>query len=509
MVTSPQILQSDMSRVWVIPFGAAPNRSPSYESLARADVPNWDFGEPTPIWIPDPGRYRKFVNAGKIQGDVSLPTLSVMWYYLANAQSVLDRYVKSRCPHDLHIHMGECQRPDDFMAFDKVLIVEGALPTSWTTDNPLGALAPDGRNSIQEEVPFTGDHMYHVYPMQYSQQAEAEVVQEIVGIVICDAVQCGACGIQSNGYDKVFAITLTAGGSPGLSAELIFTDDGGDTWQDTLIDTLAANEDPNDLVCVGVNLVVISEDSESIHYAPLADILEGTETWTEVSTGFVAGNGPLAIHSESPCHTWIVGENGYVYFTTDPTIGVTEVQDAGVATSENLNDIHAFDIQNLVAVGDNNAVLVTTNGGQTWTSILGPNPGVNLNTVFLRGRDEWMIGDAGGQLWYTVDGGVNWVEKTFPGSGAGVVRDIKFSSKNVGFMSHDTITPAGRILRTIDGGNQWAVEPMNNLTFPANDRINAIAVTEEEVNVIYGGGLEDNGTDGFVFKGIGPTGPGC
>ncbi len=508
MVTTAQVQQNDFSRVWMIPFGAGPNKTPSYESLARADIPTWDFGEPTPIWIPDPGRLGKFINAGKVAGDVSLPTMSIMWYYLVNQQSVLDRFAKSRCPHDIHLHMGECTNPQDFNAFAKVLIMEGALPTSWTTDNALGALSPDGRALITEELPFTADKLYHVYPMNYAQQAETEVVQEIVGITICDSVQCGSCGVPSNGYDKVFAITLTVGGSPGLSAEMIFTENSGDVWQDTPISTLAANQDPNDLACIGINMVVISEDSDSIHYAPLADILAGTEVWTEVTTGFVVGNGPQAIHSESPCLTWIVGENGYVYFTTDPTVGITEVQDAGVATSEDLNDIHAYDINNLVAVGDNNAVLVSRNG-TTWSSILGPSVGVVLNTVWMSGKDEWFIGDAGGQLWYTVDAGVNWIEKLFPGSGAGVVRDIKFSSKNVGFMSHDTVAPLGRILRTIDGGNSWFVQPQNSLGFPANDRITALAVTEEEVNVVFGGGLEDDAVDGIIVKGIGPIGSAC
>ena len=287
---------------------------------------------------------------------------------------------------------------------------------------------------------------------------------------------------------------------------MIFTDDGGDVWQDTSIDTLAANQDPNDLACVGVNMVVISEDSESIHYAPLADILNGTETWVEVSTGFVAGNGPLAIHSEAPCSTWIVGENGYVYFTTDPTAGITTVQDAGIATAEDLNDIHGYDTRNLVAVGANNAVIISRNG-TSWTAITGPNPATILNTVFMLGVDEWFIGDAGGQLWYTLDGGVNWLEKTFPGSGAGSVRDIKFSSRNVGYMAHDVATPAGRILRTIDGGFDWFVESNVNGAFPANDHITALAVSEEEVNVVYGGGLADDGTDGIMIKGVGPTGP--
>lgn len=506
-MVSPQITQSDMTRVWIIPNTASPSRAAVYEGLAMADRPEEDFGTPTPIFIPDPGRYQQFILAGKVGGDRQLPTLQLNWFYILDKQSVLDRYVKSRCAHDIQIHMGLCANPQDFnRGWEKIYVLEGAQPTRWSPTS-LGALTPDQRASVQEEVPFTGDRGYHIYPMQYQEEATTEIVQEIIAVDICDSVQCGACGIVSNGCAKVFALTLTAGGSPGLSAELIFTDDGGLTWQEANITTLAANEDPDDMECVSVNMVVISEDSESIHYAPLADILEGIETWIEVTTGFVAGNGPLAIHSQGPCLTWIVAANGFIYFTNDPTVGVTEVQDAGVATVQNLNAIHGFDSNHLVTVGDSNAVVVTTNGGVTWSAITGPSVGVNLNTVFMRGQLEWFIGDAGGQLWYTLDGGVNWIEKVFPGSGTGVVRDIKFSSKSVGFMSHDTVAPLGRVLRTIDGGNTWFVEALNNLPVPANDRFNALAVCSEDVNLVYAGGLGDDAIDGILVGGSGPVGP--
>ena len=501
------VQQSDMSRVWVIPFTAGPNRAPSYEGLAMADTPEVDFGTPTPIFIPDPGRYRQFTLAGKVLGDRQLPTMSVNWYYRLDAQSVLDRFIKSRCSHDLHIHMGECSNPNSFdEGWDKILLLEGALPTGWTTSASIGALAPDGRSLLTEDVPFTADRMYHIYKMQYSEQAAAQIVQEIIAVDICDAVQCGSCGIPSNGYDKVFALTLSNAGSPGLSAEVIFTSDGGDNWLDTLITTLAANEDPDDMECVGVNLVVISEDSESIHYAPLADILEEQEVWTEVTTGFSAGNGPRAMFAGSSCHVWMVGAGGFVYFSTDPTVGVTETQDAGVATVQDLNAIHGYDIQNLVAVGNANAVILTRNGGATWSALTGPNPATVLNTVWMKTQDEWWIGDAAGQLWFTVDGGVNWTEKLFPGSGAGEVRDIKFASNNVAYLAHDTVVPAGRILRSINGGFSWFVEPLlNGITVPANDRITALAVSLDEVNVLYAGGLADNATDGIMIKGLGPT----
>jgi photosystem II stability/assembly factor-like uncharacterized protein len=292
----------------------------------------------------------------------------------------------------------------------------------------------------------------------------------------------------------------TAGGSPGLAAEVIYTEDGGTTVNDTNVSTLAVNEDPDDVACVGTRLVVVSDDSESLHWALIEDILDGTETWAEVTSGFVAAKGPRAIFSLGATKTWMVGEGGYVYFSDDVTTDV-EVQDAGVATVQNLNDIHGFDELNLVAVGALNAVIVTSDGGETWSAKTGPAVGVALNCIWMKSTLEWLVGTAGGQLWYTTDGGDSWTQKTFSGSSAGQVRDIAFATNLVGYMAHETATPTARIFRTIDGGNTWyALPEAAGLSLPDADRFNALAATRDDPNFVLAGGLGSNAIDGILVK---------
>lgn len=500
MAGSRQLQRSDYSRMWLIKYRAGPANVPSYESYWKAGSPSWALGDLTNVYVPRPDQYGQFDVAGVIVGERGNPQLPVTARYLADARSVLLDLARAGCPLDLQIHMGACQDPRSFNeGWNKIMVLEGAQPTQWGTTD-LGAMMPSEREMVNEEVPFTGQTLYEILQIIFQEQAAAQVVQEVVDITICDRASCGACGIPSDGCSVVFAVTLTAGGSPGLPAEVLYTEDGGATWGDTNVSTLAANEDPNALACVGINLVVISEDSESLHYAPSADILDGTETWTEVATGFVATKGPLAIFSADPQHTWIVGEGGYVYFTEDPTAGV-EVQDAGVSTVQDLKAIHGVDALHLVAVGVSNAVLVTDNGGETWAAITGPAVGVTLNTVWMHSLTTWFVGTADGKLWYTQDEGDTWVEKTFPGSGAGVVYDIQFSTPTVGWMAHATATPAGRILRTVDGGNSWYVAPENNTSIPTNDAVKALAVCPDNVNLIFGAGLAGNAIDGVIIKG--------
>jgi len=245
---------------------------------------------------------------------------------------------------------------------------------------------------------------------------------------------------------------------------------------------------------------VVSEDTESLHYAYKEDILDGTETWVEVTTGFVASRGPRAISSADPRNTWIVGAGGYVYYTEDPTSGV-EVQSAGATTAQDLNDVDAFNSQVVVAVGNSNAVIYTTNGGASWSSVTGPAVGVNLTVVSCRSEKEWWVGTANGRLYVTVDQGSHWTEISFPGNGSGEIKDMVWASNTVGFMAHKTSTPTGRILRTISGGNSWFVVPEGAGSIPANRSINALAVCHKEVNVLYAAGLASGGADGIIIKG--------
>lgn len=460
---------------------------------------SWAQGDLTPIRIPDPEAYGKFVTIDLQRGQQGLPTISLEGRLTRDLSDLL-QLVRKGCAFDVQLHAGACEDPRDFNGgWEKIYVLEGAYPTSYDTGE-LGALDADQDTPVNETVPLSGLDYYEIKRMVASEIGGSQIVQRIVDVAICDSAQCGECGITSNGCEKIFAITLSAGGSPGLPAEVLYSENAGGTIGETNVTTLGATEDPSAIACVGQYLVVVSEASESLHYAPLADILDGSETWTEVTTGFVATNGPLGIFSLSAVLTWMVAEGGYVYFSEDVTSGV-EVQSSGGATTEDLVAIHGIDEDNLVAVGNNNAMLLTTDGGVSWGLVVGPNVGVDLTAIHMKSATEWIVGAADGTLWYTRNSGGTWTQKAFPGSGSGSVSDIQFSTPSIGYMAHNTTTPRGRILRTIDGGFSWYVLPERaGLSIPANDSIDALAACGEDPNIVFGGGLADNASDGILLK---------
>lgn len=493
---------SGFTRVFLIENGARPDHSPDYHAELRAMALSHGFGDSTRIEVPDPAKLGAFIEVGEIRGETERPTTQLQGRYPAKSLSDIYRLAKTQCYTDVHIVIGSCNDPRAYDDYDKIIIVEEARITNYDTDD-LGALGSGDNAIVNEMGDLSGRDSYEVVPISYGVKAASVVTNEVLDVIVCDNVSCGDCEEPSDGCKKIFAITKSAGGSPSTKADVVFSLDKGATWLAHDIETLGASDDPDAIICIGSYIVVLSQDSESLHYALKSEFNEYTDpTFTEVTTGFVAGKGPRAAFSLGD-KAFVVGAGGYIYLVEDPTSGAT-VLDAGSVVTSNLNDVHALSEEFALAVGDGGAVLYTENG-LTWalapTSPVGI--GVNLNTCWAKTSSEWWVGCGGGQLYYTLNAGQTWNTKTFSGSGSGQVRDIVFATNSVGFMTHSTTAPRGRIFKTTNGGNTWKLTPEKTGTMPANDYLNALAVCVYDPNFVVGVGLADDGSDGFVAVGIG------
>lgn len=482
------------SRVWFQEGGAGPSRPVTYHGNWKAGSVSWDRGDLTIIREPDPNAYNKFIRVGRYRGEPGDPELPIMSRYTFQRSALL-KVAREDCEHTLQVHMGVCENPQDFpRGWQKALILEGAAVNSYGTED-LGAMSPDENAPVNEEVPFVGSDLYEVTRLTFAEQNGDVITREITSVYVCDAAQCGACGVATDGCQVVLALEAPVAASPGTASRIFYTTNGGGSWGVVNGPPLASGL-TLDLFCVGDVAVVFGESMDSVYYTDLSDLTLGVVNWTNVTTGFVATKGALAAYSLGASENWIAAEGGYIYFSDDITLGVT-VSSAGGASTNDLNAIHASDSLNVVAVGAANTVVRTTNGGISWSLVTGPAVGVVLNSVWMFSALEWLVGTAGGRLFYTVNGGATWTEKGFAGNGVGAVRDIKFATPSVGYMAHNTAT-AGRILRTINGGYSWYVMPEGTGSIPANQRVNVLALCQDP-NIVYGGGL-GVGTDGFLVK---------
>ena len=113
----------------------------------------------------------------------------------------------------------------------------------------------------------------------------------------------------------------------------------------------------------------------------------------------------------------------------------------------------------------------------------------------LDGDNVW-VGTAGGELYYTDDGGETWTQRSFSGSGAGAIKSIEFApgSTLFGFMLHDSASPVGTVFSTIDGGYTW-----DAVTTFTNAGLNGIAVIDQNTAFFTGEIQGGAGVIGKVF----------
>lgn len=499
------IARTSLSRVFMIEGRADPGNAPVYQSCMRMMSPSQSLGDIERVEVPDPDNYDKFIEAAQIRGATERVSTSLEGRYALELISDLLRIAKTGCAIDVQLHLGQCTDPSDFNTFKKSLILENVQITNWSAGD-LGALQSDDNAAVDETAELSAEDIYEVVPLTIQSAAASIVTNEIVDVTSCDNISCGECEETSDGCKKIFAITKAAGGSPTTPADVVFTIDGASTWYAHDVDTLGAAEDPDAIDCVGNYIAVVSNASGSLHYALKSEFDGVTDpAFTEITTGFVSGGEPRDIFTAGR-YAFIVGDSGYVYGTDDVTGGVT-VLDAGNATVDDLYRVHALDSKFAVAVGENGAVIWTENGsiwGAVTTDPVGH--GVTLNAVFVKSETEWWVGSDAGNVYYTKDKGTTWTTKTFPGSGSGVVYDINFATDSVGYIAHATTIPAGRVLRTYDGGYSWNILPEGTQTIPANDRINRVAVCpsaagQVAANFFVGGGLADDASDGILVVG--------
>jgi len=486
-----------------------PYRNPSHNNVylgcARVGGYTKSRGDLTPVYCPSPERYGQYEVVDVIRGEGGLPTTSVDARF-----GLVNEILEQECDFDLDVHYGRCADPTDFnRGWEKIIKFERSGITEESSDE-LSSLEPTDEALIMLTASITSWTRIFIERMTYAERAASETDTPVLAVAICDDLSCGECGWESGGCRRLLAATAAVAGSPYDLPELLESLDKGLNWNEWDIDTLH-DADVSGMACVGSRVAVVSAGSTGLHYASLSDL----DSWTEVPNVFQVGALPLAIFAFSPTQIWIVGQNGYVYFTDDITSAAAyEVQDAGAAAAgDDLLDVHAATSRNVVAVGELGTVVVTTNGGLTWAVAASSPTASDIHCIWMRTPYHWLVGSADGNLYYTLNAAVAWVQKEFPDDGSGHVLDLVFygyTNSSVGYMVYaydptgtpPSATSDGRILRTLDNGNSWYVVPEEEASsVPDNLALTELAVCRDP-NFVLAGGYRTL-ADGIVVVGEG------
>jgi hypothetical protein len=367
-----------------------------------------------------------------------------------------------------------------------------------------GRIYPDGivtkikdsdRTTFEDDKGFetTADMVlprpiYGFGPMVYGSSGLSLTTTPVNDVCYGNLVQDARWGTPNDGTRWIYAVTT---GAAAAKPSIIYSTDGGSTWTSTTL-TAAANAEVLNLVTVmGTRLIAISKTaggaSTTGYY--YMDINQQTgvpdvANATKIGTGFVASkqaNDIVVIGGIA----YLCGDAGYIYKISDPTSGAT-VLSAGGTTTVNLLRLEGTD-EVLVAVGATSTVIRSFNfatsnvtfAAATTTPVSGAH---NLTAVEVINKVLWWVGTGSGtntgRIYYTLNGGESWSERTFGGNGVGAVNDILFATPECGYVSHSTAAPLARVFGILAAGGE---RTLSNSTprvtgFPTFTNANRLAV---------------------------------
>lgn len=465
-----------------------------------------EFGTIDPIYAPSVYDSDEYDLIGRKINTPELPQATVTFL---ERHGSLPRQLQEMGCFNLYNYVGQCKDLSDQVAGwdDYVLIYSSGM----VENKNLGDRSTwDDDTQVEDELPAKFAAIYPIGKLSFGDQAQAIITLEVIDAVFANATGCAECSVDNDGTQWAYAVTKSTGTTPGTAPRLIYTVDGGVTWGQAAIDGLGDTEDPAGIDIVGGRLLVYTRTAggPTISGYYWSDINTATGvpgTWTKVTSGFVASFQVYDCVVLSSREVFFCADGGYIYKSTDITSGVTVVS-PGNATTTALRRIHGKG-NVLVAVGGSGTVIKSINRGVTWQTTTTSPIVATLQAIAVVDDGIFWIGSASGTLHYSLNGGENWTQQTFDGSGAGQIRDIVFVSDEVGFFSHDTATPTGRLFATWTGGTFWTRSaPRINNMVTAN-RFNRVVTPGRSVhvsiasNIVLLAGLAGNGSDGVLVLG--------
>lgn len=221
--------------------------------------------------------------------------------------------------------------------------------------------------------------------------------------------------------------------------------------------------------------------SPSLEFSRTTD---GGSTWIPGMVTVAAGSQPTAIEALNALTAWAgykttVFTRARIYKTTDGGTTWVLQSTAFNGSSSYINDIHFFDANNGVGMGDpvggTFEIFTTTNGGTNWSRVPSANipPPLTSEAGYptsydAHGDNIWFgtIGN-GGRVFRSTDRGIHWTAAAVDPA-ITCITGLAFSDANRGLaVGHEHTGNTHKAARTTDGGVTWTAlgGPANPCTF--------------------------------------------
>jgi len=383
--------------------------------------------------------------------------------YEQGSLDLIREHVDSGCPINIHSRIIKCGSLTNPTGWETIDLWSGGVFEDLTgADKPLGF---DG-TELTTEGSITFDSVLRIVQLSLVNYVTTET-ENVLSVDGIEDVVCGGCtsGAYKGANQHMFAGTSAAGG---LTANVLFTNNGGGTWTEITADPFAADEDIDFIqvsfigsdsfrVVVGTGTTDVAAEAKFA----FSDILIGDEvnaTWTTVLISAGATGDVIEALEQVSFDRGYIGSAGDIYVSTD---GFTNDPGAPIYVgSAQINAITASTDESQVwAVGATNTILLETDGNDTFVSKVGPSGGGDFTAITIA-EDGLLYAGNGQSLYLSVDeAGVvgNWsVLKDFGVNKQVIsIECVKNESQLLRVVVNDSVAGEGTVFQSVDGGSTF------------------------------------------------------
>ena len=478
MAFKPALTQD--SRIFIAPNRASCGGGYIYHSCMRMEGLSKSLGDITSVYCPDPVKTGEFVEVAQIQGADGRWTTSLVGRLPLEYQSILNQLAVKKCAFDVQVHFGRCVDPTNFNTFDMAWVLENVRISSYDLGT-LGALSPDEKATIDETVAISAEIAYQLFPT-YPFVTGANVTPDgpIPAMTIGNYVSCTDCLDNCSRY---YGLQLPATPLGSQDIYIVWSDDGGLTWSQTLLpcssaqlaNPIASYEIQSD----GFNLYITLNETGGtghLYVVPIANVEANTLT----SSLFSILDNTNTIYTTFNYQTdfWTAGANGVINLIDKASLGYEVIEDSTTFTND-WYAMHGIDSDNILVGGEGGVLALRRNGSSfQLVNLTVNNVAVtdDITSLWMKTTTEWMVGTEAGGLYCTTNSGVTW---SLIASYQGCVSDIEFPRLSSGYL---TIKSPAQVWRTFDGGSTWVQVTDKFAQIPTGAEFHGIATCSDNPN---------------------------
>lgn len=429
-------------------------------------------GDSEQIICQDPVTPNEFIRKAITTGPGGIPTTSVEGL-MARSRDWLEKEVAKNSRINLYWTVVPCAPKTTFNNHTRGLVFQYGRANSSTLGN---LMARDGNTPATTAMDFSGEDVQEFGAIGITRQTTAEVntLRDIAALPFRRPQ--GECGQALEKCDLMYIACDRTGA---VTANVLYSADGGVTWANTSADPFAVSEDISCIESIMIDgntlrLLVGRGSTDAgnpaeIAYADVAiTAAPQTTVWnlvniSNVNADYILGQGGL--FALDFYHIWACVDGGQILFSQDG--GLTwAVQLTGVV--DEFRDMHFVNHNVGICVGGttgaSHVIYVTTDGGAHWAAITmtGPGAAVMATSCMLHDEFRLWVGFEDGSLYFSNNGGDTWAARILPATVGSTARAELWDIERVDdfcfwIATGHTKTAAfwPTIYRTVNGGNDW------------------------------------------------------